>query len=154
MPNGSFKVKINLDGVNDLCERLQKQFKKIKGARAGYITKAFYPNGLEVAENALIQEYGTERIPPRPFLRKTLKKQKEWAKYVKENFDANGDSPNQLEKVAHTVGLMMQTDIQDSIMSNIPPPNAESTIKQKGSSKTLIDTGLLRNSVHNEVIKE
>lgn len=154
MPNGSFKVKINLEGVNDLCDRLKKEFKRIKGARAGYIGKASYPNGLEVAENALIQEYGTERIPPRPFLRKTLKKQNEWAKYVKENFDANADSPNQLEKVAQTVGLMMQTDIQDSIMSNIPPPNAESTIKQKGSSKTLIDTGLLRNSVHNEVIKE
>lgn len=154
MAGKAFKVKINIDGVGELCGRLQKQFKKIKGARAGYFRNASYPNGLEVAENALIQEYGTERIPPRPFLRKTLKKQKEWAKYVKENFDANGDSPQNLERVAQTVGLMMQTDIQDSIMSNIPPPNAESTIRKKGSSKTLIDTGTLRNSVHNEVIKE
>lgn len=149
-----FKCKIDIKGVDELCERLRKQMKKVKGARAGYIGNQSYPNGLTVAENALIQEYGTDTIPPRPFLRKTLKQQKKWAKFTKEMFDANGDGTLTLEQIAGQVGIMMKQDIQDSINSNIPPPNAESTIRQKGSSKTLIDTGTLRNSVQSEVIKD
>lgn len=37
--------------------------------------------------------------------------------------------------------------IRAKIASNVPPPNAASTVKNKGSSKTLIDTGEMRNSV-------
>lgn len=151
---GLFKVKFKIDGVNDLCDRLKKQLKKVKGCRAGYYSNLSYPNGLTLIENALIQEYGTEHIPPRPFLRKALKKNPEWAKFVKEMFDANGDGTLTLEQIAQQVALMMKTDIQEAISSNIPPPNAESTIKRKGSSKTLIDTGTLRSSVQSQVIKE
>lgn len=149
-----FKVKFNLDGVDDLCDRLRKQMKKVKGARAGYYKNISYPDGLTLIENALIQEFGTEHIPPRPFLRKALKKNPEWAKFVKELFDANGDGHLTLEQIAAQVGLMMKDAIQEAISSNIPPPNAPSTIRQKGSSKTLIDTGTLRNSVQSMVIKE
>ena len=38
-------------------------------------------------------------------------------------------------------------DVKLTISNNMPPPNSEKTIKKKGSSKTLIDTGAMRNAV-------
>jgi len=37
--------------------------------------------------------------------------------------------------------------IRTKIASNVPPPNAASTVKGKGSSKTLIESAKMRNSV-------
>jgi phage gpG-like protein len=37
--------------------------------------------------------------------------------------------------------IKIENAVVKKILSNIPPPNAESTIKQKGSSKTLVDSG-------------
>ena len=94
----------------------------------------------------------TLRIPPRPFLRKALGRQEEGAKYVKEYFDANLDGTISMQEIARNVALMIETAIKDAIDSNIPPANSPRTIALKKSSHTLIDTGTLRNSVHNEVI--
>lgn len=148
-----FKVTFDITGVNKLCEKLKKELKSVKGARAGYIHDKRYPNGLSLVQNALIQEFGTEHIPPRPFLRNTIKRnEKKWANFLKEYFNANMDGHMTLKMIALNIALMMQGDIQKSILSNTPPPNKPSTIRQKGSSKTLIDTGLLLNSVQSEVI--
>lgn len=37
--------------------------------------------------------------------------------------------------------------IRTKIASNVPPPNAASTVQNKGSSKSLVDSGGMRNSV-------
>jgi HK97 gp10 family phage protein len=37
--------------------------------------------------------------------------------------------------------IKIENAIVKKMLSNVPPPNAESTIKKKKSSKTLIDTG-------------
>lgn len=174
-----FNVKFDIKGVNNLCDKLKKELKSVKGARAGYIKNKKYPNGLSLQQNALIQEFGaripvTDKmrgwfmaqgcplkkstteiiIPPRPFLRKSLKAQKEWVKYVNEMFDANQDGTMTLRQIAMNIALMMQDAIQEAISSNIPPPNSEMTIAKKKSSSTLINTGLLRSSVQAEVIKK
>lgn len=146
-------VKVDLSELERKLGGLSKKLKKVKGVKAGYFNNASYPNSLKLSENALIQEYGTEHIPPRPFLRNSLKRQKEWVKFIKENFDVSSDNPVQLEQVMKMTGEMMKDAIKDSIDSNIPPANRPSTVKAKGSSHTLIDTGTLRNSVHSEVIK-
>jgi hypothetical protein len=49
------------------------------------------------------------------------------------------------------VGEAAKADIQAKIRSNVPPPNAPSTIAQKGSSKTLIDTGAMLRSIDYKV---
>lgn len=41
--------------------------------------------------------------------------------------------------------------IKQAISDGLPPPNTESTIQRKGSSKPLIDTGELRNSLQSLV---
>ncbi len=55
-----------------------------------------------------------------------------------------------VKKVANS----LRNDIIEKINSNIPPPNAPSTIKAKGSSHTLIDTGEMRRSIDFRVIGE
>ena len=51
-------------------------------------------------------------------------------------------------------GMELRDAIVLKILSNIPPENAPSTIKAKKSSHTLIDTGILLNSIDLEVTEE
>lgn len=45
------------------------------------------------------------------------------------------------------LGTLYQAEVQKRISDGIEPPLAESTIRRKGSSKPLIDTGQLRSSI-------
>lgn len=105
--------------------------------------------GEQIATYAAANEFGTEKIPERSFLRA--------------GFDANISELNtemasryaQMLRGAITtqqalglVGLRLQHIIKDKIGSNIPPANSEATIALKGSSRTLIDTSAMINSVH------
>ena len=179
-----FSVKFDIKDVDKLCESLKKDLKSVKGAKAGIIENQRYPSkggedGITLTENALIQEYGatifvTDKmrkwfaqqgcplrkdktaivIPPRPFLRTALKRQKEWVKYVNEFFDADQSGGMTLKQIAGKVGLLMQKAIQEAILSNIPPENSEFTIMRKGSAGTLRDSGALVESIHSEVIEK
>lgn len=175
-----FSVKFDINDVNKLSKNLVKELKSVKGARAGILdsNKRYPDDGITVEENALIQEYGavipvTQKmknwfyhqgvqksnrpiiIPPRPFLRNTIKNnEKKWAKFVRNNFDANQDGGMSLKMIAGQLGGIMKKDIVESIDSNTPPPNSQFTIDRKGgSSGTLRDTGYLRDSIKSEVIK-
>lgn len=52
-----------------------------------------------------------------------------------------------LPQALELVGLKFQGEVQKKIAAGVPPPNAPSTIAQKGSSTPLIDTGQLRQSI-------
>lgn len=163
MAGNGLTVKMDWSGVDKLCDSLVKDLKSVKGVKAGYFKNQRYPAEKEestkemplVRDVALWNEYGTDTIPARPFLRNALKDQKEWAKTIIDNFDANQDGTTKLKDIAKTVGVQMQSSIQESITRTLTPPNAPSTIKKKkGKSHPLIDSGILRSSVHNEVIKK
>lgn len=50
-------------------------------AQVGWFESARYDDGVPVAQVAIYNEYGTSRIPPRPFMRPTAESQKgEWAR--------------------------------------------------------------------------
>ncbi|MBO7735241.1 MAG: hypothetical protein J6S67_21935 [Methanobrevibacter sp.] len=179
-------VKFDIKKVNKLCDSLKDDLKSVKGASAGIIENQKYPNGLDLISNALIQEYGctihiTDKmrkwfyyqgfplrkdktsivIPPRPFLRTALKRQKEWVKFVKEFFDADQNGGMTLKQIARQVGVLMEKAIKEVITSNMPPEKSQVSIELESrkrktgtkSSGTLRDTGLLLGSIHNEVIK-
>ena len=52
------------------------------------------------------------------------------------------------------IGVWMVGSIQARIAAGIEPPNAQSTIDRKGSSKPLIDTGQLRSSITSRVVRD
>jgi len=54
---------------------------------------------------------------------------------------------SEIEDVMYNAGMNLRNNIVDNINSNIPPPNAPSTIRHKKSSHTLVDTGHMMDSV-------
>lgn len=55
------------------------------------------------------------------------------------------------EDIAENIGMFLENKIREKILSDVPPPNAESTIKRKGSSHTLIDDSILLSSITHTV---
>ena len=101
-----------------------------------------------VLEVANFQEFGTNTIPARPFVSGWFDKQSHLltptiaalaAKVVKGEL-----TPSQYVKA---LGNLAVGGIQKYISQGIPPALAASTVKRKGSSTPLIDTGLLRSSI-------
>lgn len=108
--------------------------------------------GTSIAEYAFYNEYGTERTPERSFMRSSFDERVQQlmalrTRIVKLVIDGRLDP----DRGASLLGEAHEGDIKRKIGSNIPPPNAPSTIAAKGSSKTLIDNGTLRGAIRYEV---
>lgn len=139
----------NLEKV--LSEELKGILNKNKESlEVGFFETAKYQDGKYVASVANIQEFGTLEIPARPFFRTAISKnQGKWLGIFKNQFLVNQDFNLSLNQV----GEVARGDIIASIMKTNTPPNAEATIKAKGSSKPLIDTGFMRGSVTFKVVQ-
>ena len=150
----------NLSGLKlPALERIANELADGSGLRwvvAGIFGGATNEDGVSVAEYATYNEYGTTRIPKRPFLRTTMAKNGE--KYVSmmggalKGFATSGAS-SPVRMAMLEVGREMETDIIEQIKSNMPPPNAPATQARKqarpggGYSGTLLDTGTMLGSV-------
>ena len=138
----------NLNLKNELNKKI-KGLNENKRLEMGFFENAKYQNGEYVANVAKWQEYGTIRIPARPFFRPAIDKNgNKWLNIFKSQVASNGSIDLSLNKV----GELSRGDLIKQIMQTNTPPNAESTIKIKGSSKPLIDTGFLRASVSFKVV--
>lgn len=106
--------------------------------------------GTLIAEYAYYNEYGTKDIPARSFIRSTCDEQsKKWDAMVDQ---MKFDPSYSVERLLGTLGTQMAGDIRDKIGSNVPPPLSPATIKRKKSSKTLIDTGVMRKSIKYKIV--
>jgi len=91
-------------------------------------------------------------IPERSFLRATFdQKTDNIAKTAKKLQNQVIAGKLDTKKALETLGLYIKGLIQRRISSGIPPPLKPATIKRKGSSKPLIDTGQLRASIDHKV---
>lgn len=105
-----------------------------------------------VVEVALWNEFGTEKIPERSFLRSAIdENESQINKWREEALVQVLDGKWTLEKALESIGFKVQQLIQNKIKSNVPPPNADSTIKGKRreglAPNTLIESGLLLRSI-------
>ena len=111
-------------------------------------------SGADLADIAMWNELGTVHSPPRPFLRQSVDSNES---RIKSACEAGLKALTRGEKTAKDVlemlGVMQKGLIQNTIRNGDFAPNAPSTIKKKGSSKPLIDSGRMRQSV-NYVIKK
>jgi hypothetical protein len=128
---------------------LEQKFDEAKDSRE----KSKSENTL--GQVAVANEFGTDQIPERSFLRSTAdKKAKVWAdqteKYRKQVMEGHMTP----EQALGLLGLKIETDTKTTIRSNVPPPNSPATVARKGSSKTLIDTGQLLNAIAPQVVME
>jgi hypothetical protein len=119
--------------------------------RVGFLDNATYPDGTSVALVATVQEFGSpvNGIPPRPFFRNMIAdKSPGWPKALEKLLVANGYDA----KIAlGQMGAGIAGQLRQSIVDTNSPPNAPSTIAKKGSSKPLVDTGHMLQSIDFEV---
>ena len=136
----------NLAQAKALIERLRAD--KDKAVYVGFPAEFDEPvegaGNFNLASLAAVLEFGNEHIPSRPFLRQTLSENQE--KYTA-LFTQLFKQGLQIERIYEQLALIAQGDVQLNIARGNWAPNAKSTIKQKGSSKSLIDTGKMRQSV-------
>lgn len=108
------------------------------------------PSGMPVVQLGAIHEFGSSdgRIPERPFLRVAMKKHRAEHNALIRGL-AHGISSGREDPVraVSKLGAVAAANVQETISDGVPPPNAPSTIARKGSSKPLIDTGALRQSI-------
>lgn len=107
--------------------------------------------GVHTATIAAWQEYGTKKIPARPFVAPArLEHQDDWSKSLGKELK---NSFYNAELALEGVGQEVKKDLQQSIMSVYSPPLAQSTIDNKGFSKPLIDSSYMINHIDVEVKK-
>ena len=111
--------------------------------------------GTPLAQYASANEFGTEKIPERSFIRSTVDAEMSNLKAIRNKallqIALGRLAPRQGIAL---IGVYLQGKIQEKIASNVPPPNAPATIAAKGSSVTLIDTGRMRQAITYEVHEE
>lgn len=138
----------NLNKAN-FAKKIANKISANKSLEVGFFETAKYDDGTYVAQVAYLNEFGTLKIPMRPFFRNAISSnQKKWFSSFKQIMQKNLDIENSLS----VVGEIAKGDIIKSINSLNSPANAEATIKAKGSSKPLVDTGLLRSSITYRVV--
>ena len=111
-------------------------------------------DGTPVAMVAAVHEYGSpsQGIPERPFLRVAVQKNR--IKYVRLNRInlvkmLRGQAT--VEQALGQLGEMAKGDVQTEIRSGDFAPLKPATIKRKGSSRPLIDTGQMVQSIQWEL---
>lgn len=105
-----------------------------------------------MAEVAFFNEFGTEHIPERSFLRSTVdENSRKYTELYRKLMGSVYDGKTTIKKAMGVLGEKARADVRAKIRSNVPPPNAPATIARKKSTKTLVDTGQLRQSITYEV---
>jgi hypothetical protein len=111
---------------------------------------------MTLVEIAATHEFGNEHIPERSFIRAT---------FLVRRVNALASMQARLAKAIVTKGLDPKralgmlgswgaAEVKNTFTEiDIPPPLADSTIMAKGSSKPLIDTAQLKNSISYQVIE-
>lgn len=120
----------------------------IQGPEAG----AIHPDGeLDNVTLGLIHEFGAPAagIPVRSWLRAAFDfNEARWiaqaAIIAEKVYDT---TPAQPGRALGIMGEVVVSDIKRRFAQGIPPPLKQTTIDRKGSSKPLIDTGALRDSI-------
>lgn len=107
-----------------------------------------YEDGTTVAQVAAWNEFGTSRIPARPFMMQTMTAR---SSEIKQMFQEGGKAILNgagEDQVYNQIGIEGKAMMQEQIVNGSFAPNAPSTIRKKGSAKPLIDTGLMRQRVN------
>ena len=147
-------MSVTVSGGTKIAERvaeLKRRFRDAPTVLVGVPKSAgSYDDGVHTATVASVQEFGSAdgRIPERSFLRSGISDsepqiKKLYEKMMPEVIDKDLD----VSVIQSMVGELVVGRIVERISEGIDPANAPETIKRKGSSTPLIDTGHLRQSI-------
>lgn len=155
------KVSVDLSGLEKLMKNISRQNKVKVGVLSGDNARESEDDSDIADSNAsigLVMEMGStvRNIPPRSFIRMPLEhKTDELAATIRavgaEIMNDRMSAESGLEKI----GIAAEGIIQDAFSTSgfgQWKANKSSTVRQKGSSKPLIDTGQLRRAISSEVV--
>lgn len=125
------------------------------GVKIGLLAGDAEREGGEPYDNvdvAIANEFGTDTIPERSFLRSTADAQREQiAAFKAREWDRILRGQSTVREALGRLGAWHRGEVQRTITRLREPPNAPSTIRAKGSDNPLIDTGQMRQAVNYEV---
>ena len=111
-------------------------------------------SSMTLAELMLVHEYGTDTIPARAPIAKTMyARRADIAALHIRAFKAVLSGEMDARKALGLIGVQVVAWIKETIRAGLTPPNAPSTIARKGSSTPLVDDGQLINSIHFEIVE-
>ena len=152
------RINFNLDKLDKIRQALGTAM----GAKIGILGSGkaadAHPGGLTNVELGMIHEYGsaTNNIPPRSFLRLPIEtKRAAIMKWLQSDTVKQLVEAGQIKRVYELLAALGEGIIQEGFETGGFGkwiPLKEATIKAKGSSKPLIDTGQLRRSITSEVV--
>lgn len=134
---GSYKVEVGIFGDED------------KGEPSYVMIARVHEFGVTIrtAKSEIV-------IPERSFMRSTFDaKNADWANFVKRRIPKLLFGQLDAYRLCDLLGERMVADIRIALTDLRSPPNAPSTIAQKGSDNPLIDTGGLRRRITHRVVK-
>lgn len=132
-------------------ERMLKDLEKLEvriGFQAG---DASEDDGTDICDVAAWNELGTSRIPARPFIRQSVDNHEGEINAFLQSKKKELVSGANAEQVLKQIGIFQKDLMQNEITTGSFIPNAPSTIRKKKSSKPLIDTGRMRQSVNYQI---
>jgi hypothetical protein len=158
---------MKIGGIRDTDKGLLDIRKEIEqlgslGIKAGIVEGSGEQDGVPIAEYAAYNEYGVPgkgkklwRIPPRKFIRGWVENNRAEIEATQEKlFKRVSEGKLDAETATKRLGQFAQDGIKSYIRDGDFVPNSEKTIRLKKSSRPLIDTGTMRNSVRYEVVKK
>lgn len=148
-------------------EDIERELKKLNGSyvlvgfQEGSVTKSQTKDGrhkkagLSMPEIAAANEFGTNDIPARPFMRTSYDENKQRIdRAIQSEYVKITQGKTTVKRSLTTLGVFMVDQIKMKIRAIHTPPNSPKTIAKKKSSKPLIDFGQMIQSVHAKVVIE
>lgn len=109
---------------------------------------------LSMPEIAVQNEFGTNTIPARSFMRTSFDENlPKIKKLITQQYDQVVLGSQKSQNALDAIGSVVQGFIVTKIRQIVSPPNSPRTIAEKGSSKPLIDFGQMIQSVTYQVKK-
>jgi hypothetical protein len=141
-------VSVTTKGFDTFLKRVESMKARVKLDGKTVVVGVLGEKDSDLVAIAAWNEFGTEdgRVPARHFMRTALQK-RDLAYYLKAKLKEYALGKVSLDAALAKIGAYTAGIVQRTIGSNLPPPNAPSTIARKKSSRTLINTGRLRQSI-------
>lgn len=157
MSKSSFK------DVDHGWKHIKEELKKMKGAyvKVGVLEDAGEEKrestkggstSVKIVDVATFNEFGTSRIPPRPFMAQSFDLNREGVLQFVDRLKAKILKGSTVKASLEELGVFFTGKVKEQIAKGEFAPNAPTTIKIKGSDHPLIDKGQLKNSIAHKVV--
>lgn len=150
-----FRALVGWPGDGSRLKALAKNVKPSVKSKKTKRTASEQTSKLTVAEIAFIMEYGSVKnnLPPRPIMAQTIARTKNQLVNLQgRSLDSVLAGKVGAEQAMKLLALWFEGELKRSFVSESFVGLSSSTIARKGSTRPLIDTGQLRQSITSKVI--